>query len=71
MTKRPTPTSGFKFRGEAETGCGKALTVIGAVVIVVCAVAIVLYLTHIFGMWPDWAIEFELLVKAAWKAWMR
>ncbi len=54
-----------------ETGCGKALTVIGAIAIVVCAVLIVLFITRVFGMWPDWAIEFELLVKAAWKAWMR
>ena len=54
-----------------ETGCGKTLTIIGSIIIVVCAVAIVLFLTRIFGMWPDWAIEFELLMKAAWKAWMR
>lgn len=54
-----------------ETCCGDVLRVVGAVIIIVCTMAIVLYITRIFGMWPDWAIEFESLVKAAWKAWMR
>ena len=49
---------------ETETGCGRALVIIGGIIIVVCAVALALFITHLFGLWPDWAIEFELLVNA-------
>ena len=59
-----------KMRG-TETGCGKALTIIGAVVIIVCAVLLLLFITRIFGLWPDWAMEAELLFREAWKAWGR
>jgi len=55
---------------EVETGCGTVLIIIGGIIIVMVTVLIVLFLTR-FGLWPDWAIEFELLVKAALKAWLR
>jgi len=56
MTKRPTPTSGFAFRGgekgrELETGCGTVLVIIGAVIAIACAVALVLFLARVFGLW--------------------
>jgi hypothetical protein len=34
-----------------ETGCGKALVILSGIIIAVCAVALALYLTRIFGLW--------------------
>jgi hypothetical protein len=54
-----------------ETGCGKVLVILSGIIIAMCAVALALYLARVFGLWPDWAIEAELVFRAAWKAWLR
>jgi len=60
---------------QVEHGCGTMLVILGGIIIVVCVVvcivAAALLLARAFGLWPDWAIELELLVKAWMKVWMR
>lgn len=36
---------------EIETGCGTVLAIIGAAIAIVCAVALVLFLARVLGLW--------------------
>ena len=56
---------------KVEHGCGTALVVLGGVIVVVFAVLLLALLAHVIGLWPDWAIEAELLFKAWMKAIMK